>query len=56
MQSCVDGIKLNISNVEIFYGVAEDVSLLGYCAMLIGKQLLLFQEIVEHLSGGCSSL
>jgi hypothetical protein len=40
------------NNVEIFYGVAEDESLLGYYAMLTGKQLLLFQKTVVHLSGG----
>jgi len=43
---------LNISNVETFYGVAEDESLLDYYAVLTGQQLLLFQEIVVHLSGG----
>jgi hypothetical protein len=32
--------------------VPKDESLLGYYAMLPGKQLLLFREIVVHLSGG----
>jgi hypothetical protein len=32
--------------------VPKDESLLGYYGMLPGKQLLLFQEVVVHLSGG----
>jgi hypothetical protein len=34
----------------MFCGVAEDESVLGYYAVLTGQKLLLFQEIVVHLS------